>query len=1016
MKLDFNSYIARKTDHFAGREWVFQEVNDWLSNNDATRNFLVTGDPGSGKSAIAARLTQFSLGMVSASPIMPYISPGFLSAVHFCSVHDLRWINPHVFTESLALQMAARYPVFARALAEKSGDRQINIEVVQEVQTVNGGQVTGIIIQKLDVSAISPQDAFIRVVREPLETLINQGFDKSIVILVDSLDESLQYSGADNIASLLSKTEHLPSNVHFILTSRLENDIIRSLGHKSFECSLTSTERLSKSHEDIERFIIRSMTEHPEMANKFDSEISQEEVTIAIRNKSEGNFLYVNYLLEMLIQNQAKISRRSIDQLPNGLDGIYIEFLDRLIEKDMKAWANMYGPVLGTLAVARSALTETQISAFVKMDKPEVRILLQKMRQLLDTDESMPASQRVYSTYHRSFADFLLNEDRAEEYWCEDICQHERIVRYYVDNFHISWNDCDNYGLSQLVSHMQFLVDQKQSNGKKEAYARELFLVIMDESFRQAQIEHTGDPLITLTCLRTALDNSIKKDDVVEMISCVGAIHETKKRTSLTKTIFDAVAAGDFKRASERGRIFWGDEWTGVLNLYVAWEAAESGNIYAAEGIIVNLGNKSILQLGNMGEALIVRIARRLAQKIGVTFDAKSLLVKWGREADAGYLLRKYSLASKLDESALQKKLDEVEKYLNYLEQTISEGAAEGAYMDSERAGVFSDDILQILSLLAANDDGQAAIDRALESVLGNPYPQYRDIALNAIGTAVICVPDPFWVRQRIHRILFTTIESEGVTFTFDLPSILLSEARRRNLRAPELEVYIEKALRNDDRWGTIARARSARAAAIFFEGDVVAAFEELEKADQLNIGMAGYSTLTILSFADRCHEFGQAERALSAVWGYNKDISLINGAMGVAQRVRDPKFRSERIKLVEEYNQAFKADHQGCYSIIFNTIFMDPERDKVLLSLLSARNCWPPDKPKWEALKSLTPIVLDSVDDSTALDALLARIVRLRIKKMNDSEVEELVRVCEKYLTTGRPWEFGQWDRRVIT
>ena len=199
MKIDFNSYIARKTDHFTGRDWVFQEINDWLSKNDATRNFLVTGDPGSGKSAIAARLAQFSLGTVSPSYTLQCINPGFLSAVHFCSVRDLRWINPHVFAESLALQLAARYPVFAKALAEKCGDRQIILEVEQEVQTVNGGQVVGIIIQKLDASAISPQDAFVRVVREPLETLISQGFNKKIVILVDSLDESLQYSGAGNM-------------------------------------------------------------------------------------------------------------------------------------------------------------------------------------------------------------------------------------------------------------------------------------------------------------------------------------------------------------------------------------------------------------------------------------------------------------------------------------------------------------------------------------------------------------------------------------------------------------------------------------------------------------------------------------------------------------------------------------------------------------------------------------------------------------------------------------------------
>jgi hypothetical protein len=375
--------------------------------------------------------------------------------------------------------------------------------------------------------------------------------------------------------------------------------------------------------------------------------------------------------------------------------------------------------------------------------------------------------------------------------------------------------------------------------------------------------------------------------------------------------------------------------------------------------------------------------------------------------------MEKYTLAKKLEQSEIKQSLEDIEQYLSYLEQTVAEGAVEGVSLDSERAGSFSDNLQEQLSRIAADMSGQAAIDRALKSVLGNPYPQYRDIALTAIGTAIVCVPDRLWVRARIQQILVTTIESEGVTFTFDLPSILVSEARNRNLNASELEEYLDKALSNSDRWGTASRARSAHAAALFFEGDVDAAFKELEKADQMNIGMAGFSTLTLLSFADRCYEFGQPEKAMKAIWGYDKNVSLLDGALGVAQRVRDPKFRNERIKLVEDYCQIFNEDIKTSYFKVAESIFKDHDKDMTLLAHISSKCCYQHDDFKRKFLKMILELVTDS---STTLDIVLARIFQLSVKDLKDDEVEEAIRICTKYLTSGRPWEFGQWDRRLIT
>jgi tetratricopeptide (TPR) repeat protein len=209
--IDFGSYITDHTRDFTSREWVFKAINDWLASVDGSRSFLLTGKPGSGKTAIVSRLSQFTQGTVLPPDGLTHLAPDFLSAMHFCSARDSRWINPHVFAESLAMQLARRYPTYAKALAEKSGDRQIRIKVDQQVHGgVVDGQVIGVVIESLNVNGVAPDTFFNRVVREPLEALFHDGFAQQVIILVDALDEALLYSEKTNIVSLLAHNEYAP--------------------------------------------------------------------------------------------------------------------------------------------------------------------------------------------------------------------------------------------------------------------------------------------------------------------------------------------------------------------------------------------------------------------------------------------------------------------------------------------------------------------------------------------------------------------------------------------------------------------------------------------------------------------------------------------------------------------------------------------------------------------------------------------------------------------------------------
>lgn len=452
--IDFSRYIARRTRDFTGRRWVFEAVHEWLADEDAPRIFLLTGEPGSGKTALAARLVQISQGDVAPPENLDRLGADFLGAFHFCSARDRHWINPHAFAQAIALQLAERHPPFAEALVEQSGERHIHIEVEQRVGRVEGGQVSGVVVQRLDVGAAPAEEAFRRVVREPLERIYADGYQVPVVLLVDGLDEALAYAMDANILSLLAEARYLPGPVRMLLTSRPETAVLRPLRRmQPRELSLSSGSGHYNSLEDVRAHVLNYLDAHPTLEARFAPALSREAFAAEVQKKSDGNFLYAQTLLEYLQETQAPVDRDSLEVLPAGLTNIYLELIDQLVGERESRWAKMYAPVLGTLAVAHRALTERQVAAFTGKSRSATRRALTRLRRFLDILPERSDQPPVHSLYHQTFADFLLSEGRAEEYWLEPVVQHRRILDYYIAGFADRWADCDDYGLRFVTHH-----------------------------------------------------------------------------------------------------------------------------------------------------------------------------------------------------------------------------------------------------------------------------------------------------------------------------------------------------------------------------------------------------------------------------------------------------------------------------------------------------------------------------------------------------------------------------------
>ncbi len=422
--LDFSRDIDQLTQDFTGREWLFAAIDHWLHHTNQ-RFFILTGEPGIGKSAIAARLIQ------TREDILAY---------HFCLAWRNNTIVPGTIFRSLAAQLGQRLPGYGQALANTV---RAAVQVDIEVATMTGGEITGVVINHLHAG--NPQEELVLLLGDPLVRLAAP--PRPTFILIDSLDEALTYRGEDNLVTLLTGLADLPPWVRFLCTSRPERPVLRYF--EPLQPYLLAAES-APNQADIERYISQRLAQETMQDRLWQANITPSMLADQVAGLAEGNFLYTKILLNDIEAGQQSLA--NLAARPKSLDDISHAFLRCFSLAD---WEERYRPLLGVLAEAQEPLTETHLAHFTGLNRREVRQNLGVAQQFLTSGETSSGEKR-YSLFHQSLRDYLLDAARNEDFWCDPVEEHHKIANYYLKHYQTHWFDCDHYGLRHLPFHLSW--------------------------------------------------------------------------------------------------------------------------------------------------------------------------------------------------------------------------------------------------------------------------------------------------------------------------------------------------------------------------------------------------------------------------------------------------------------------------------------------------------------------------------------------------------------------------------
>jgi serine/threonine-protein kinase len=349
----FDSIIKKHSQDFIGRVYVFSAISHFINSRESGY-FLLTGDPGMGKSSILAQWV---------------IDNQCIAYFNVKKERD----KASEFIENIIEQLNLRHNIKAYF-------------------NDNRNEYPSLLLSALEKAS--------------------QKSKEKIVIVIDALDEVDPYSCQG--ANILFLSAYLPKNVFIIMSQRRDTSAQLSGEHLADESlSLLDSKYEGDTNQDICDYIKSKVNKRETLRKQIEIiSTSIDEFIHAITEKSERNFLYLRHILpdieDGVYQNITKL-----DSFPKGLQKYYEKHWERMGMNDKNTPnRSIKLNVIYHLSESYRAISRELLSEYVEQPEIIVQDVIDEWIQFLH--KLIIQKETCYKIYHQSFQDFLHEEETVK--------------------------------------------------------------------------------------------------------------------------------------------------------------------------------------------------------------------------------------------------------------------------------------------------------------------------------------------------------------------------------------------------------------------------------------------------------------------------------------------------------------------------------------------------------------------------------------------------------------------------
>jgi len=674
----------------------------------------------------------------------------------------------------------------------------------------------------------------VRILRESVQ----RAGGEPIWLVVDGLDEAVEPPPGSN--PLLLPLD-LPVGIYVVVTRRAgqlvtgpNTPLVRYALRRDDPQQIADIQALIRARTDGNR--------QTDALTDSQSLNAPDEFVARLTGASEGNFMYLSYVLADLASRESAGEPVDLRELPVGLRGYYEQFWARITaapEQNWTDWAGLFQPVLERLAVAREPVTADWLAGQVGRPAAEVRLrVLEPWTRVLG--HARLDGTQAWRLVHRSFADFL--DDKVDL-----IGANRAVAAHYCNDLWARFTEWDDYGLRHVPAHLSE-VARRTAEHARHRDVEQLVRLVAEHRFQQAYLDRLRDPLslrrdLEQTHLLTAKDPH--PDATFLLVVIAMTLLRFRRQMLQPAAVFDAARRGDLIMAERLLALFEIDidlDWHRAIELSLAWLAAPTAHDDA-----VQLCDR-VAATGPFPPNL-----QRLLAQVRASLDnapippgdlpepatppqAEGMLVRLSGAGDS-YLLGAHGLES----------TGELLGSSGYLATVDGPPLVALAHADPTT--------------------GESILSRYLDIHTAYGYRQYRNQSLWELLSAVIQHPRPDWVRDWLERLGVAVLAAptrgeflEGL----DIAVLALRVTSGDSASATDLETYRRTALEQaydlptsplrgqGDVWATHKRRLAALAEAYSrLLGDGPAATQLVSVALGLAPGFAGFAAPASLTLAE---------------------------------------------------------------------------------------------------------------------------------------------------------------------